>query len=117
MDHEITIRTDTATLAVFDPEVLAGRLDDDADWWCTGSPAPEEVRRGDFALFGLGGDGVFTVRVTDGGLLPAERAYASDHFALGVVVRSASLFVGPAEFVPAEEFQVVLVAKRTAGEE
>jgi hypothetical protein len=103
MEHAVTFATDTATLAAFDPAVLAHRLGDECDWWSGSFSSIEEVRRGEIALVGLGGDGVFRVRVTDGELTPDERSYATGSVRLGVVVTSGLLFVGAGEQLPAEQ--------------
>lgn len=96
--------TDTATLALFDPELLADRVRDASGWWCVDFLSLERVVRGDIALIGLGGDGVFKVRMTNGELTSSERAYAADFVPLGVRVTSGLLFVGPGEHLPGEGF-------------
>ena len=103
MEHVITFGTDTATLAAFDPARLAHRLGDNADWWCVDFSSIAEVRRGEIALVGLGGDGAFKVRVTDGELTSDERSYATDWIRLGIVVASGLLFVGAGEKLPGEQ--------------
>jgi hypothetical protein len=103
MEHVVTFGTDTATLAAFDPAVLAHRLGDGCDWWSGDFADLQEVRRGEIALVGVGGDGVYKVRVTDGELTPNERAYAAESLRLGVVVTSGFLFVGAGEQLPGEQ--------------
>jgi hypothetical protein len=102
MEHVVLFGTDTATLAAFDPALLAHRLGDDCDWWCENFTALEEFQRGEIALVGLGGDGVFKVRLTDGDLTPDERSYATESLHVGVVVTSGHLFVGAGEELPGE---------------
>jgi hypothetical protein len=103
VEHIVQFATGTATLALFDPDVLAGRVDDYCDWWCGDFLSLEEVVRGDVALIGLGGDGVYKVRVTDGELTSAERAYAADLLHLGLRSQSGQLLVGPGEKLPGEQ--------------
>jgi hypothetical protein len=103
MDREVTVRTGAATLAFFDPELLASHLDDTCDWWCVDFHTLPEVSAGEIGLIGLGGDGVYSVRVTDGDLRPAERAYAAERVVLGCVVSSGQMYVGAGEHVPGEE--------------
>lgn len=98
-----TIRffTDTATLAVFDPAVLAHRVADDAGWWCGDFALLDEFRTGLATLLSLGGDGVYQVRITDGDLAPHERDYAVEVIrGMGLLVESGSIFVGPGECIP-----------------
>ncbi|MDR3616520.1 MAG: DUF6386 family protein [Candidatus Obscuribacterales bacterium] len=103
MDYTVTFATNTATLAVFDPERLGTRVDDDADWWCVGNFWKlNEVASGEIALVNLGSDGVYKVRLTDGQLTADERAYAADHVRLGAVVTSGWVFIGPGELLPGE---------------
>ncbi len=101
MDCTLEFFTDAATLAIFDPQRLERRVDDDSDWWCSGFAQLEEVQSGAVALVGLGGDGVYQARITDGDLTPDERDYAAEFVHnLGVEVVSGRLFIGPGECVP-----------------
>jgi hypothetical protein len=103
VEHLVTFATDTATLAVFDPDRLGPRVDDDADWWCVGNFWKlNEVASGEIALINLAGDGVYKVRLTDDQLTANERAYAANCIRLGTVVTSGWLFVGPGERLPGE---------------
>jgi hypothetical protein len=104
MEHLVLFGTDVATLAAFDPAMLAHRLGDDCDWWCENFTALEEYQRGEIALVGLGGDGIYKVRVTDGDLTADERSYATESLHVGVVVTSGQLFVGAGEELPGEYF-------------
>jgi hypothetical protein len=104
VDHEITIATDTATVAVFDPAVLQHRLAVEADWWCRSFRELPEVRDGRIVLFSTGADGIYAARITDGDLTQDERAYAREQFRFGMVVESDRLFVGPAEYLVGEGF-------------
>jgi hypothetical protein len=72
MNETIRFGTDTATLAVFDPALLASRVADAADWWCGSFHSVPEVTAGRIALFGLGSDGVYKLRVTSQDLTSAE---------------------------------------------
>ena len=101
MNLQFRFFTDAATLAVFDPERLRHRADAESDWWCSGFLQLEEFRSGSVALVGLGGDGAYRVRITNGDLTPDEQDYAAVRCAdLGVEVVSGKLFVGPAECIP-----------------
>jgi hypothetical protein len=96
--------TDAATLALFDPAVLARRVEDKAGWWCGDFALLDEVRSGQAAIIGLGGDGIYRLRVTDQALTFNERDYAAEVVrALGVDVQSGNLFAGPGECLPGGE--------------
>ena len=101
MDLQSRFFTDTATLAIFDPERLRHRAEAESDWWCTDLLQLEEFRSGSVALVGLGGDGAYRVRITDGEMTSDERDYAAGAVrSLGVEVVSGKLFLGPAECMP-----------------
>lgn len=101
MDRTFTFFTDTATLAVFDPEQLEHRADADVDWWCSDFAQLDEIQSGVAALVSLGGDGACQTRVTDDGLTLDERDYAAEAVEnLGVEILSGRLFVGPGESLP-----------------
>jgi hypothetical protein len=63
MNSQFRFFTDTATLAVFDPERLKHRADAESDWWCLDFLQLEEIRSGSVALVALGGDGAYRVRI------------------------------------------------------
>jgi hypothetical protein len=96
----VIVRTDTATVAVFDPAVLGARRDAGGGWWCQDLSQVPEVRSGQVAIVALGADGIYAVRPTFVGLTVDETVYASDHFVLGLEVRSGRVFVGPGEYLP-----------------
>jgi hypothetical protein len=101
----VTVRffTDTATLAVFDPAVLAHRVEDDVDWWCGDFAAIDEVRNGSASIVSVGSDGVYQVRITDADLTEHERDYAAELISgLGLTVQSGSVYVGPGECLPSD---------------
>ncbi len=100
MNTTVLFSTDTATLAVFDPALLASRATGAGDWWCGQFHRVPEVAAGQIALFGLGSDGVYKVRITTEALTSAELSYATAVIALGIEVESGSLFVGAGECLP-----------------
>lgn len=101
MDFSFEFFTDTATLAIFDPECLQHRADDDVDWWCADIGQVDEVKSGSVALVSLGSDGVYQTRVTDEELTSDESDYAAELVKnLGVEVVSGYLFIGPGECLP-----------------
>ena len=101
MERTLRYFTDTATLAIFDPQRLEHRVNDDADWWCGDFLRLDELRSGAMALVSLGGDGIYRVRITDGELNADERDYADEYIAgLGVEVVSGKIFIGPGECLP-----------------
>jgi hypothetical protein len=103
MNRLVRFFTDTATLAVFDPEQIEHRSDDDADWWCVDFSQVDEIRSGSIALVSLGADGVYQARLTENGLSADERDYAAECVAgLGVEVCSGNVFIGPGECLPGD---------------
>ena len=102
MNETVVFSTDAATLAVFDPAVLTSRVMGPGDWWCGPSHSVPEVRAGRIALFGLGGDGVYKVRITEQGLTAVESAYATGVITLGMEVDSGNVFVGAGECIPGD---------------
>jgi Family of unknown function (DUF6386) len=101
MNSQFRFFTDTATLAVFDPERLKHRAGAESDWWCLDFLQLEEFRSGTFAVIALGGDGVYRMRITTGDLTLDERDYAVGAVrGLGVEVVSGKVFVGAAECMP-----------------
>jgi Family of unknown function (DUF6386) len=106
MNEIITFFTDTATLAIFDSKILRDRVGDGGDWWCLDFTSIEEVTDGRISLLSLGGDGTFSVRVTDGDLSPVEKDYAKMALSpLGFEVVSSNVFVGKGECLPGEGFE------------
>jgi hypothetical protein len=109
LDRTLSFSTDTATLAIFDQEVLCARIDDEGDWWIGNPLSVSEVQAGDIALVRLGGDGTYRIRVTDGPLTADERDYANAVTAtLGVRIASGRFFMGQGEALPGEGFQATL---------
>ncbi|QDV54019.1 DUF6386 family protein [Gimesia fumaroli] len=106
MDQTFQFFTDTATLAIFDPQCLQHRAADIVDWWCDDVGQLEEVKTGVIALVSLGGDGVYQARITDDELTSDERDYAAELVEnLGVDVVSGALFIGPGECLPGGDAQ------------
>lgn len=100
--------TDLATLAAFDPKVLAPRIRQPSTWWRgKASPADvDEVKQGKVALWPIGDEGTYSVRLG----LAAETPLSEDEKALvrgdvkglGLHVESGDVFVGAAERVPGD---------------
>ena len=63
MTATIQFSTNTATLAIFDPEALAHRINDDIDWWSDLYEELDEVNLGNLVLIGLRSDGIYTLNV------------------------------------------------------
>jgi hypothetical protein len=99
---QLNVVTDTATIAVFDQFVIQHRrFESRADWWCEDIAQVKEARAGDIALFGVGADGVYRSRVTDGELTADERAYATAGTGpLGFRAESERIFICGAENLP-----------------
>jgi Family of unknown function (DUF6386) len=105
INETLIFSTDAATLAVFDPQLLQSKVAAAGDWWVGQFHCVPEVADGRIALFGLGGDGVYKVRVTDQELTDAETSYATAAIALGIQVTSGYVFVGAGECLPGDGVQ------------
>jgi hypothetical protein len=100
IDKTITFSTDAATLAVFDPECLAERVNARCDWWCGLFAELEEVAEGKVAFISTATDGIFKARITSGDLFPHERDYARERLGpLGLEVKSGRVFIGKGELI------------------
>jgi hypothetical protein len=95
--HRMRVRTDTATLAVFDPERLRHRLADSCDWWSVPEDEVQEINAGNLFTVALGSDGVYQVTVH----LYDERP---DLPALSGLIRcdSGEVFIGAGEQIPGD---------------
>jgi len=95
--------TDTATLAIFDPQLLYHRMKDPhPDWWTDRFSEIPECQNGQLLLIDLGSDGTYTFRITSGELSIPEKAYARKRLgAFPFVVASGFLFIGAGEELPA----------------
>jgi hypothetical protein len=84
--------TDTATLCLFDEEVMKHRLDDTADWWSDPFEELEEVNEGNALFIGLRSDGKYKARIR-----LDDRAAPGNALTARVKCSSGHLFVGPGE--------------------
>lgn len=94
---DFEIRTDTASIAVFDDDVIAHRVDDDSDWWTDPAVQLKEINAGTMVLVSLGSDGFYQVHVQVDGPLsePALRAR--------ILSRSGEVRIAPGESLPGDE--------------
>lgn len=92
MDESINIPTDCALLALFDAQLAHEQSLDEPDSFEFEFANIPAVQSGDVAIVGLGGDGVYRVRITDGELRRDERDYAAAVVnGLGVRIVSGNL--------------------------
>jgi hypothetical protein len=77
---------------VFDPALLAHRLDDVCDWWASPSEEIAEVNAGNALFVGLLADGLYTAEVSFGNPPPRAQPVVAL-----ITTRSGSVFVGPGE--------------------
>ena len=93
-----SLRTDTATIAVFDPAALRHRVSDDADWWSVPEHALAEINAGNVLFVDVGQDGFYDVSIFRGSPSETHR----DH-QVQAVLRCASgrFFVSAGEQVQA----------------
>jgi hypothetical protein len=89
------LRTDTATLAVFDPVRLRHRLAAPADWWTITEWLLTDMNAGNVLAFDLGSDGVYDITIH----LDADRPEAHSTKAPGGLIAcdSQCLYIGPGE--------------------
>jgi hypothetical protein len=102
-DEVYSFATDTATLAIFDPEVISHRLNAEIDWLAEASyHEMPEVHAGDIGLMGLGADGGYDIKPFLN-QLPAD-LQSADHkkVTLGVKIVSGHCFIGNGESLSAD---------------
>jgi len=100
MDQTFRLMTDTASIALFDPSILREKLGG-MNLSDTPFDRIQQVAGRTLALLSLASDGVYVVRVTDGELTDAERAYAGEIIrGLAFVVTSGKVAIGPGESLP-----------------
>jgi hypothetical protein len=95
---EIAFVTDTATLCLFDEEVMRHRLDDAADWWAVPEEELEEVNKGNALFIALGSDGRYRARIE-----VSDRPAAEGALTARVKCSSGKLFIGPGEDMSGED--------------
>ena len=93
-------KTDTATLAVFDPATLAHRATDDADWWSIPAQELAEVNAGNVFFVGLEADGAYECEIY------RSDPPAGSSTAVFAKIRNitGSIYVGAGEQVPGANF-------------
>lgn len=94
MYKEISFVTDTATICIFDEEVLKHRLKDDADWWSDPFEEIAELNEGNLIIVGLSYDGIYKTEIT---------SEISDTLKAKVKCKSGSMFIGPGEEISGDE--------------
>lgn len=91
------IKTDTATVVVFDPDRMKHRLADDADWWSVPDEEVPEINRGNVLFVTLGADGVYDLEVTG-----ESPEIGSPGVSALLRNESGRLFVGAGEYVTSD---------------
>lgn len=113
------IETDQASLVVFDPEALHGRVREGRDWWqLEPQHVVEEVAEGQVGIFAIGKDGAYRISLrSEGGLTEDEAKYAVGIAeGYGLSVTSNQVFFGASERLPCEgRGQVISVIPKTGG--
>lgn len=111
------IDTDQASLVVFDPEALQGRVREGRDWWqLQPQHVVEEVAEGQVGIFSIGRDGTYRIALRpSGGLTEEEAGYAvATAEGYGLSVTSGQVFFGASERLPCEgRGQVISKIPRT----
>ncbi len=83
------IRTDTASLAIFDLSALSHRVEDECDWWANPKEELAELAARNVLIVDLGSDGFYDIEVSDQSQ-PSARAFS-------LRAPSGNIFVGPGE--------------------
>ncbi len=93
---KIKIKTDTASIAIFDPGRMSHRKDDSDDWWSDPWVELSEVNSGNMALIGVPEDGAYEI------FIDSQCNGNSECVECLVACESGELWVGPGESLPAE---------------
>src|SRR5262245_10730316 len=97
----IEVVTDTASVAIFDPDALAGWKDGRDDWYSIDRERLAALRKGQLVVIRVPLDGRFLVRVTRGDLTAAERRLvAGESDAYWLEVTSGRVYCTALENVP-----------------
>jgi len=93
--------TDTAELAIFDPERLLHRKDEAGDWWTLQRENLLELNAGNLLSMDLGADGLYSVDVEKiaGGQISSTSIKAN------LNVSSGSIFIGAGEDITGGELE------------
>ncbi len=85
---KFSFATNTAAVAIFDPQALLHRCHDSADWWANPFEEVEEINNGNLVVVGLAYDGVYQVFLSE-----------DKNNGVSVLVKclSGEIFVGPGE--------------------
>lgn len=103
INETIQFFTDSATLAIYDPQMIKHRILDSIDWWSVGFNELEEVKSGLISLISLSNDGSYKVRITSDSLTQDEQDFSRSVIGpLGVTTTSGKVFIGKGECLPGE---------------
>ncbi|MCH9769813.1 MAG: hypothetical protein K0U12_02945 [Gammaproteobacteria bacterium] len=103
IDQTVTIATQTAAVALFDPLMIEHRRDAHRGWWQQNLDQIPEVNRGELAIIKLRHSSSYTLRVTSQGLTPTETERVISMIDLGLSVKSGRTLVAAAELLPGNE--------------
>lgn len=93
----IKVATDTATLAVFDPEAARPYMRHQYhDWWTLWECALPATNAGHVAVVDLGTDGSYLVELVEPSEMPA-----GGRLEINLLCPTGTLYVGPGEDIPA----------------
>ena len=99
MNHQIRIATDTATLCIFDLQLLKHRVSDSADWWSLPEEEIIELNQGNIVFVDLGSDGIYKIDISD-------RVENEGNFVQAKLrCLSGKLFIGAGECVSSGEIE------------
>lgn len=96
------IKTDTATIVVFDPACLKHRVADDCDWWSIQADELTETNAGNVLFLATRSDGVFEIETTE--TLPCAGTQCVEAVLKN---QSGRLFIGAGEYVSGGDLEPV----------
>ena len=98
------IVTDTATLVIYDLNMLKHRLDAHFDWWSDPDEELIEINQGNVLFVGLAEDGAYEVEVLNESGEPGPQAGEGSESVVRAVLKNSSgrFYIGPGEAVTSE---------------
>jgi hypothetical protein len=96
------IDVDGATLFLFHPEDLSHTTDWPIDWYMQSAAWKAHSKAGTLIAWGTGEDGVFRVRITDGGATRDEKAHIGDRWKFLCTVRRGRLLLDNGDALAAD---------------
>ncbi|MBS0288746.1 MAG: hypothetical protein JSS07_01750 [Proteobacteria bacterium] len=95
MGEVFLLQTQSASLAIYDPDLLYDRLEENMDWFIESHYCElMEVQKGECGLIGLGAKGEYKICVKEAELTQEEKAFAKYTAYMGLKIISGLCYVG-----------------------